>query len=103
LAGRLTLWYATIFSLCFLVVFGSFYLIMRNHFHYWTDEKLQEEVVEANVAYRAHGVESIVLLFKQEEAAEGGRFMGRLIDREGSILSETVPPRWSQMPMIKSS
>jgi signal transduction histidine kinase len=99
LAGRLTLWYASIFSLCFLVVFGSFYLIMRNHFHFWTDEKLQEEIVEANVAYRAHGVESVILQFKQEEAAESGRFMGRLIDREGRVVFETVPRRWSQLPI----
>jgi signal transduction histidine kinase len=99
LAGRLTLWYAGFFSFCFLVAFGTFYLIMRNQLHYWTDAKLKEEVVEANVAYRARAAEGIILQFKQEEAAEGGRFMGRLIDREGRVLFETAPGWWSQTPI----
>lgn len=95
LAGRLTLWYAGVFSLCFLAVFGAFYMLMHNHFDRWTDAQLKEEVVEVNVAYDKDGPNGIVQQLKVEEASEGGRFMGRLIDGEGRVTFETAPGYWS--------
>jgi heavy metal sensor kinase len=95
LAGRLTFWYATIFSLCFLVVFGVFYLIMNHHFHRWTDTQLKEEVIETNMAYDANGRAGVIQQFRQEEASEGERFMGRIVSAEGKVVFEVVPDRWA--------
>lgn len=90
LATRLTLWYAGVFSFCFLLVFSVFYSIMHDQFHRWTDEQLREEVTEVKMAYAEGGSEGVVHHLRQEEIAGDGRFMGRIIAPSGVVGFETT-------------
>ena len=99
LAGRLTLWYAGVFSLCFLTVFGAFFLIMRIHFQNWTDEDLRGEVLEVRMAYEERGLEGVARQLKLEAASEGARFMGRIIDAEGRVAFQATPGHWEHVPI----
>jgi signal transduction histidine kinase len=101
LAGRLTLWYAGVFILCFGVVFGAFYITMYNHFHYWTDRQLKEEVLESSIAYTQDGRVGVVKLLQMEATTEGDRFMGRLVDSEGGIVFQVAPGSWEQVGVNK--
>ena len=86
LAGRLTFWYAAVFSCCFLATFGAFYILMSDNFHRWTDSELKQEVVEISVAYSENGIRGIMQQFKQEKEAAGeGRYLGRGVFRFGKL------------------
>jgi heavy metal sensor kinase len=97
LATRLTLWYAGIFSLCFLAVFTVFYVIIQSQFHRWTDAELREELLEVKMAYDEDGLPGVVGQLRKEEASEGGRFLGRLIDGHGQVSFETAPGHWARV------
>jgi signal transduction histidine kinase len=94
LTTRLTLWYAGVFSFCFLLVFGVFYSIMHDQFHRWTDEQLREEVTEVKMAYEEGGREGVVHHLNQEEVAGDGRFMGRIIESSGAVGFVTTSRRY---------
>lgn len=91
----MTLWYAAVFSFCFLAVFGAFYCILHNHFYRWTDAELKEEVLEGNIAYQESGLAGVLREFKDEEATERGSFMGRIISPEGLVVFEIGPAFWA--------
>ncbi len=90
LTTRLTLWHAGVFSSCFLLVFGVFYVVMRDEFHRWTDEQLREEIVEVKLAYDLAGPKGVEQQLRLEETAEGQRFMARIIDPTGVVSFETT-------------
>ncbi len=94
LTTRLTLWYGAVFSICFLLVFGVLYSIMRDEFHRWTDEQLREEIAEVKMAYEEGGREGLVHHLRQEEAAGGGRFMGRIIESSGVVSFAATSRRY---------
>ena len=99
LAGRLALWYAAVFSLCFLAVFGTFYLIVHSHFQRWTEENLRDEVAEARLAFEERGPAGVEQELKFEVASAGSRFMGRIIDEEGRISFQAAQERWDRVPV----
>jgi methyl-accepting chemotaxis protein len=89
LTTRLSFWYAGVFSFCFFLILGVFYFAMRDQFHRWTDEQLKEEIIEVKLAYDEASHEGVEHQLKQEEIAEGGRFMARIIDPTGVVSFET--------------
>lgn len=99
LAGRLTLWYAAVFSFCFLLVFGFFFSVMRSHFHHWTDNELRIKLTETKVAYESYGLDGVIRQLILQEVSEGGRFLGRIIDADNEITFEAAPGLWAKAPV----
>ncbi len=89
LAFRLTLLYAGIFAMCFAVVFGIFYFIMQADLNRWIDEELREGVKEIRKAYESSGILGVRSILDREAATEDGRFLGRIVDGNGTVIYET--------------
>ncbi len=88
LVVRLTLWCTGVFSVCFFLVLGTFYFLIRGHFEEWTTSQLKEEMQEGRSAFGQGGYPALLRQFRGEEAASGGRFLWRVIDRSGQVIYE---------------
>ncbi len=98
MAGLLTLWYAGVFGLCFLAVFGTFYGLMSYHFHRWTDAQLEDDFSEVHMEYAEGGIEGARRQLQKEEASGDGRFFGRIADSKGTIVYEIGSVNLLQVP-----
>ncbi len=97
LAVRLTLWYAGVFSISFIAVFGSFFFMMSINFDHWTREELREEIVEINIAYGERGLPAVIQHLREEYEAEDGLFMGRIIDKDDNVIFDAKSDYWSHI------
>lgn len=89
LAFRLTLLYAGVFGLCVAAVFGIFYFMMRADLHHRVNEDLRAGIEEIRAAYQSSGIAGVRGVLDREATKLEGRFLGRVVDKDGSVIYET--------------
>lgn len=86
LVQRLTLWYAAVFAVCFLVVLAVFFFLMQDVVSHWADEELIEKVEEIRKAFDPRHPEWMSETLTLEEREEKGNFLGRIGKADGTLL-----------------
>lgn len=102
LALRLTLWYASIFTISSLIAYSIFYFVMAGIIYDRTDEELIEDIDESAILFKQEGL-SVLRKEFEEDASENGaeNIFFRLIDEQGHILLATDLSSWPDLNTIE--
>ena len=103
LAARLTVWYAGIYGLSFLIVFGAFYFIMQKAVYRWTDEELEELVGEFTQVYGRLGFAEVTRMLETENREEKERFLARIIDKENRVVFDVGAKDLARVELSRKS
>ncbi|GBC60084.1 two-component sensor histidine kinase [Desulfonema ishimotonii] len=95
LAFRLTLWYATIFTVSSFLAFLIFYLTAASVVQGRTDEEITEEIAEFSHILRSEGIEALKKEVRNEtEAEDTGEIFFRIFNSDGSAIIESDLSSW---------
>ena len=104
LAFRLTLWYASIFTLSACLAFVIFYLMITALFQEQTDRDLLKQVGVFTAIRNADGVEAVERLAEQEAQASGERkIFFRLLYPTGISFSSSNMSFWRDIGVTRAS
>ena len=104
LAFRLTLWYASIFTLSACIAFVIFYLMITSLFQERTDRDLLEQVRVFTAMRNAEGVEAVERLAEQEVQASGEKkIFFRLLYPTGISFSSSNMSFWRDIGVARAS
>jgi heavy metal sensor kinase len=104
LAFRLTLWYASIFTVSACLAFLIFYLMITALFQEQTDRDLLKQVGVFTAIRNADGVEAVERLAEQEAQASGERkIFFRLLYPTGISFSSSNMSFWRDIGVTRSS
>jgi heavy metal sensor kinase len=95
LAFRLTLWYAGIFTLCFLIAFVLIYFLIISDTETRTDKELIDEGEEFASLLALKGIEELKVAMVLEAESEGiNKIFLRLLDPSGKVLALSNESSW---------
>lgn len=98
LAFRLTLWYAGIFTLCFLVAFIFLYFLMIKDIQRRTDQGLLDEGEEFSSILALKGINELKTAMVLEAESEGvNKIFFRLLDPAGKVLASSPISPWEKV------
>ena len=96
LAARLTLWYSSLFTASFVVVFLLTYVLVSAMLNSKTLDDLEEDIEEMAGYYAADGIDGIWRQVDQEIASDGAdRIFFRLLDARGREVRSTNLTAWN--------
>ena len=97
LAWRLSLWYAGVFTLSALVLFGLLYLLLVRFFDRSEQEIISARLKECVAVYARGGLPALNDLVHRDEATNTGRsFFIRVTGPLGSVLLLAAPGEWQR-------
>ena len=98
LAFRLTLWYAGIFTLCFLGAFVFLYFLIITDIQSRTDQDLMDEGEEFASLLALKGVDELKTAMILEAESEGvNKIFFRLLDFSGEVLASSNAASWQKV------
>ncbi|MEJ2068521.1 MAG: HAMP domain-containing protein, partial [Deltaproteobacteria bacterium] len=98
LAFRLTLWYAGIFTLCFLGAFIFLYFLIITDIQNRTDQGLMDEGEEFASLLALKGVDELKTAMVLEAESEGvNKIFFRLMDSSGNVLGSSNAASWQKI------
>lgn len=98
LAFRLTLWYSTIFTTSFLLVFAITYGLVSSVLNTNAEDDLEEDIVELHAYYINEGESGIWRQVEEEIASDGAdQIFFRLLDRQGRVLRSSDMNIWNTL------
>ena len=104
LAFRLTLWYASIFTLSACIAFLIFYLMITSLFQERTDRDLLEQVRIFTAMLNVNGVEAVERFAEQEAQASGEKkIFFRLLYPTGISFSSSNMSFWRDIGVTRAS
>ena len=104
LAFRLTLWYASIFTLSACLAFLIFYLMITSFFREQTDSDLLKQVGVFTAVLNADGIEAVESLAEREAQASGERkIFFRLLYPTGISFSSSNMSFWRDIGVTRAS
>ena len=104
LAFRLTLWYASIFTLSACIAFLIFYLMITSLFQERTDRDLLEQVRIFTAMLNVNGVEAVERFAEQEAQASGEKkIFFRLLYPTGISFSSSNMSSWRDIGVTRAS
>ena len=104
LAFRLTLWYASIFTLSACLAFLIFYLMISSFFQEQTDRDLLKQVGVFKAMLSAEGVDTVERLAEREAQASGERkIFFRLLYPTGISFSSSNMSFWRDIGVTRAS
>ena len=97
LALRLSLWYAGVFTLSALVLFGLLYLLLVRFFDQSEQEIISARLKECVAIYARGGLPALNdLVHRDEETGTGRSFFIRVTGPLGSVLLLAAPGEWQR-------
>lgn len=104
LAFRLTLWYATIFTLSSLGAFFIFYMIIANVIQERMDQQLLNDIAEFSSIFKAKGDDSFKAEMEIEAQSDGvGKIFLRLLDSTGQEIAASDMSSWKDVGIGRSA
>lgn len=98
LAFRLTLWYSTIFTTSFLLVFAITYGLVSSVLNGNAEDDLEEDIVELHAYYISEGESGIWRQVEEEIASDGAdQIFFRLLDNQGRVLRSSEMSIWNTL------
>ena len=98
-ALRLTLWYASIFTISSLIGFTIFYLSIAELIHGRTDADMIEDVDELALMYAQGGLDSLEREFNDDVISVGAdNLFFRILSVDGKVLLTTDMSTWRGLP-----
>lgn len=98
LASRLTLWYSSIFTCSFVLVFLLTYVFVSAVLNSNTVDDLQEDIEELSFYYNVTGIEGIWSDIQDEVASDGeDQVFFRLLDGQGRVIRSTDMTTWNAL------
>ncbi len=92
---RLSLGYATLFTVSAVILFGLLYLLLASTLRNKDQEVIESRWTECAAVYANQGLAALDYLVQRRAEAEKGRpFFVRLAGQSGNVLFGRVPPDW---------